>query len=66
MGQEAMIITFLKHDCGVSNLVQLFNGQKPTKCGFYWYWKGGDTYIGGLHYFTWHGYRIVLRLMIKK
>ncbi len=61
-----MIISFLKHDCGVSNMLQLFSGQKPTKCGFYWFWKYGDSAYGGLHYFTAFGFRVVIRLVIMK
>ena len=65
-GRKTMIISFLRHDCSIGNMVQLSSGQKPTKCGFYWYWKYGDNAYGGLHFFTAFGFRVVVRLVIKK
>jgi len=61
-----MRISFLKHDCGIGNMVQLFCGQTTTKCPFYWKMREGDTYIGSLHFFTLFGYRIVINTTIKK
>ena len=61
-----MRINILRHDCSIGNIVQIVNGIKTTKCGFYWKMRGGKTYIGSMHFFTLFGYRVVFDLTIKK
>lgn len=65
-----MRISILRHNCSegsFANMLQSFMGNPPKdKCPFYWRMKGGKTYMGSIHYFTFFGVRIVLNLVLKK
>ena len=61
-----MKISFLRHDCGASNIIQAVMGQKTTKCKFYWKMKGGDSYHGNIHFFTLLGFRMTIWTIKKK
>ena len=61
-----MRINFVRHDCGVSNIIQLLSKQTPTQCPFYWKMKGGESYHGNMYYFTLLGFRLVVDTVRKK
>jgi hypothetical protein len=61
-----MKLHFLRHNCGVSNMLQILNGKKPTNCKFYWKMRGGKTYSGNVHFFTLFGFRMVINTIKKK
>lgn len=65
-----MRVNVLRHSCNTNsfaNMLQTFIGNPPDgSCPFYWRMKGGKTYMGSIHYFTFFGIRIVLNLAIKK
>lgn len=65
-----MNISFLKHNCSegsFANMLQTFLGNTPVEqCPFYWKMRGGKSYYGSIHYFTFFGFRIVINLLIKK
>ena len=63
-----MRINLLRHDCGFSNEIQLmlYPNQVKSKCPFYWMLRGGKSYDGNIHYFTFLGIRITIDTTKKK